>query len=597
MSQEKDYLSLGSDSTTPSSKSGLYRLWQKIKDLVASIKMGSINDDLYEPSHGTSIGYKRLFSFDLIRYKRCNVVLMVRSRHNGNGMLCLGVSTFELVNEVSKSFTFFGSKNEYEDTFFLYVSPVLDSSGAIIKYNVQLWIKFNDYNEMNVKIIYSYPNELTLSFGEWNTSLPTDLGDPTKCDFVYGRTDCMAICETEGKYSEKKAKCTYYVLRTNNYLFLTLKESNTAVGVLYLDVNDTGSKKIYINGYESSSTNYTINAGTYLLYYDGYYYQLRTDSYLPARVVESNYFYQESYDDAIGNGYYGSELALFATKKNLSPSGSTRSILTKFGLWTGITNSTTSFTGKNWQYWNDGIYEDGEKKSTKWDNKLDNDYNYQKMAKSSSNNNGGLHMIVEDGKNYVVVKSQKISSSYTEIWASYLDCFCTDKSSGNDLKISDISLFAYSNGRQGIFNHINYSFPPQSDNDVALLFPKTGTNKTPKVYGKSISLEDHGHGFINKDGAIPSGTSTSSGLVVSEGDGIVVTSNGDGGKIYQSRAKFNGDDKSYFSGGGHFISFDDAGLISKDPNTPTTLKVWYGTLSQYNAITTKDSNTEYHIYA
>ena len=61
------------------------------------------------------------------------------------------------------------------------------------------------------------------------------------------------------------------------YNLVTFQYTNTAASALTLNINGKGAKPIYINGTASSSTNYTLQAGCYLVYYDGTNYYFRTD--------------------------------------------------------------------------------------------------------------------------------------------------------------------------------------------------------------------------------------------------------------------------------------------------------------------------------
>ena len=61
------------------------------------------------------------------------------------------------------------------------------------------------------------------------------------------------------------------------YTLVTFQYANSAASALTLNINGKGAKPIYINGTASSSTNYTLPAGCYLVYYDGANYYFRTD--------------------------------------------------------------------------------------------------------------------------------------------------------------------------------------------------------------------------------------------------------------------------------------------------------------------------------
>ena len=94
-----------------------------------------------------------------------------------------------------------------------------------------------------------------------------------------------AYSESSGSLADKMASYTGYTLRKNNFFILTLTQSNTIKTQLSLNIEGTGKKTLYINGSISSSTNYTLPAGTYPCSYDGNYYYVRTDGYLQGNVV------------------------------------------------------------------------------------------------------------------------------------------------------------------------------------------------------------------------------------------------------------------------------------------------------------------------
>lgn len=72
--------------------------------------------------------------------------------------------------------------------------------------------------------------------------------------------------------------------KPDSYTLVTLRYANTAASALTLNINSTGAKPIYINGTASSATNYTLPAGTYLVYYDGTNYYFRTDDKAPLNI-------------------------------------------------------------------------------------------------------------------------------------------------------------------------------------------------------------------------------------------------------------------------------------------------------------------------
>ena len=90
-----------------------------------------------------------------------------------------------------------------------------------------------------------------------------------------------AYCTSNGDTASKVASCTNYLLLAKSYLHITMTKANTSKTALTLNVNGRGAKPIYINGKVSSATNYTLPAGSYIVYYDGTNYQFRTDGVLP----------------------------------------------------------------------------------------------------------------------------------------------------------------------------------------------------------------------------------------------------------------------------------------------------------------------------
>ena len=73
---------------------------------------------------------------------------------------------------------------------------------------------------------------------------------------------------------------TNYTATANTYLHINMRYANTSANALTLNVNGQGAKPIYINGTASSTTNYTLPAGSYIIYYDGTNYYFRTDGKL-----------------------------------------------------------------------------------------------------------------------------------------------------------------------------------------------------------------------------------------------------------------------------------------------------------------------------
>lgn len=100
------------------------------------------------------------------------------------------------------------------------------------------------------------------------------------CDYNTN-TVPAAYCSTSAGTAAKAATCSGYSLLANSYLHIVMTNSNTSASALTLNVNSKGAKPIYINGAASSATNYTLPAGSYLVYYNGTNYYFNTDGKLP----------------------------------------------------------------------------------------------------------------------------------------------------------------------------------------------------------------------------------------------------------------------------------------------------------------------------
>ena len=74
---------------------------------------------------------------------------------------------------------------------------------------------------------------------------------------------------------------TGYVLTANRYTVLTITNANTAASALTLNINGKGAKPLYINGTASSSTNYSLPAGSYIVWYDGTNYYIYNNGEIP----------------------------------------------------------------------------------------------------------------------------------------------------------------------------------------------------------------------------------------------------------------------------------------------------------------------------
>lgn len=117
----------------------------------------------------------------------------------------------------------------------------------------------------------------------------------------------IAKCSTSGNTVAKTATVDDETWNSNTkkgtYLFVKFNNANTARGNLTLNINSTGNKYIYINGSQASSTNYSLEAGTYLVYYDGYRYYFQTDGFLPGKINEANIAHIDPHGDSFTAAY------------------------------------------------------------------------------------------------------------------------------------------------------------------------------------------------------------------------------------------------------------------------------------------------------
>ena len=93
-----------------------------------------------------------------------------------------------------------------------------------------------------------------------------------------------AYCTTAAGTAAKVASCTGYTLRQYNYIQVIITNANSYNGAITLNINSTGAKTISINGQTSSSSNKTLPAGSYIVYYDGSKYHFNTDKSIPGYV-------------------------------------------------------------------------------------------------------------------------------------------------------------------------------------------------------------------------------------------------------------------------------------------------------------------------
>lgn len=92
-------------------------------------------------------------------------------------------------------------------------------------------------------------------------------------------------CETPAATAAKGGACTNFSLLTNSYVMVNMRYSNSSASAITMNINSTRAKPIYINGTASSTTNYTLPAGSYLVFYDGTNYYFRTDGKITGSIT------------------------------------------------------------------------------------------------------------------------------------------------------------------------------------------------------------------------------------------------------------------------------------------------------------------------
>ena len=97
-----------------------------------------------------------------------------------------------------------------------------------------------------------------------------------------------AYCKTAAGTAGKTAACTFWTATANTYLHIVIVYANTSASVLTLNVNSTSAAPLYINGVVSSSTNYTLPAGSYIAFYDGTNWYINTDGTIPKVLHKSS---------------------------------------------------------------------------------------------------------------------------------------------------------------------------------------------------------------------------------------------------------------------------------------------------------------------
>ena len=162
----------------------------------------------------------------------------------------------------------------------LYRLPVAGSGNASLNLTLATGVETGD------KPIYRYgTSRLTTHYGA-NSMIPLTYRVDTDAwyadaDYSISMTYTSGYCTTAAGKAAKAASMTYFSLHENEWIFINFRYANTKKSKITLNINSTGAKDLYINGAISSASNYSFPAGSYLVFYDGTNYYLRTDGLLP----------------------------------------------------------------------------------------------------------------------------------------------------------------------------------------------------------------------------------------------------------------------------------------------------------------------------
>ena len=91
--------------------------------------------------------------------------------------------------------------------------------------------------------------------------------------------------ETAAGTAAKVGTCTNHTLLANSFVHVNVRYTNTYAGAITLNIDSAGAKPIYLNGSATSASNYSLKAGTYIVYYNGTNFYFRTDGKLTADIT------------------------------------------------------------------------------------------------------------------------------------------------------------------------------------------------------------------------------------------------------------------------------------------------------------------------
>lgn len=160
----------------------------------------------------------------------------------------------------------------YEGKMIVYYSPYT-SSGTNHYLNLTLSdgtiargsVTFRHKNGTYGSVIVPAESVIRMVYvnGFWRASLP-----------YYPCGTCL--CRSLSSTADKEVTSEGFYPRGCTWFILTFTGSNTAKSKLTLNINNTGAMPIYINGTISSSSNYNIPNGTYLVYCSSTAYYINT---------------------------------------------------------------------------------------------------------------------------------------------------------------------------------------------------------------------------------------------------------------------------------------------------------------------------------
>lgn len=165
-----------------------------------------------------------------------------------------------------------------------------------------------------------------------------------------------AYCKTAAGTAGKTAACTLWTATANTYLHIVIVYANTSASALTLNVNSTSAAPLYINGVVSSSTNYTLPAGSYIAFYNGTNWYINTDGTIPfvEKAVTIETASGATLSAQVDKYYTLSNVGTLAITLPTIASGTTKVQTVTFYIAAGSTPAVT-FTSTHSIYYSDGF--------------------------------------------------------------------------------------------------------------------------------------------------------------------------------------------------------------------------------------------------